>query len=62
MLFGEDASQVRYGNIPQTMCALHNAVISLLRISGYAKIAWALRYLAAHPEQVLKLIGIDTKN
>ena len=62
MLFGEDASQVRCGSIPQVMCALRNAVISLLRTSGYTEIAYSLRYFAAYPEQALKLIGIDTEN
>ncbi len=62
MLLGEDASQVRCGSIPQVMCALRNAVISLLRTSGYTEIADALRYFAAQPEQALKLIGINTDN
>ena len=44
------------------MCALRNAVISLLRTSGYTEIADALRYFAAQPEQALKLIGINTEN
>ena len=62
MLFGEDASQVRCGSIPQVMCALRNAVISLLRTSGHTEIAYALRYFAAQPEQALELIGINTEN
>ncbi len=51
MLFGEDASQVRCGSIPQVMCALRNAVISLSRTSGYTEIAYSFRYFAAHPDK-----------
>lgn len=62
MLFAEDASQVRCGNIPQVICALRNAVLSLLRTSGNTGIAYALRHFAAHPDQALKLIGINLEN
>ncbi len=53
-----DNLSIRYG----IMCALRNAVISLLRTSGYAEIAYSRRYFAAHPEQALKFIGRDTEN
>ena len=62
MLFGEDASQVRCGNIPQVMAALRNAVISSLRTSGWTEIAYALRYFAANPKQAIELIGINIDN
>ena len=62
MLFGEDASQVRCGNIPQVMATLRNTVISLMRTSGYTEIAHTLRHFAANPEQALKLIGIKVDN
>lgn len=55
---GEDASQVRVGNIPQVMVAFRNVALSLLRREGYTNIAKARRYFAANPKQALKLIGI----
>ena len=55
---GEDASQVRVGNIPQVMVAFRNLALSLLRREGYENIAKARRYFAANPKQALKLIGI----
>ena len=54
--FGEDASQVRCGNIPQVMAALRNTVITLLRISGYTKIEKAQRFFAARPWQALEIL------
>lgn len=56
MLLGEDASQVRCGNIPQVMAALRNTVLTVLRISGYTKIAQAFRFFAARPTEALKII------
>ena len=54
--FREDASQVRCGNIPQVMAALRNTVITLMRISGHAKIEKAQRFFAAHPWQALEIL------
>ena len=63
VLFGEDASQVRCGNIPQVMAALRNTVLTLLRICGYTHIAQAFRFFAAHPTEALKIIqNIETDN
>jgi predicted transposase YbfD/YdcC len=56
VLLGEDASQVRCGNIPQVMAALRNTVLTLLRICGYTHIAKAFRFFAAHPTEALKII------
>ena len=56
VIFGEDASQVRCGNIPQVMAALRNTVLTLLRVSGHTQIAKALRFFAAHPWKALKII------
>lgn len=56
MIFGEDASQVRCGNIPHVMAALRNTVLTLLRTSGYTKIAEALRFFATRPTEALKII------
>ena len=62
VLFDEDASQVRCGNIPQVMCALRNATISLLRTSGNTEIAYAFRYFAAKPKEALMLLGANIDN
>jgi predicted transposase YbfD/YdcC len=56
--FGEDASQVRTGNAPQTMAALRNTVISLLRLTGVTNIAKALRHNGRNPDRPLQLLGI----
>ena len=56
VIFAEDASQVRSGNIPHVMATLRNTVLTLLRISGHTQIAKALRFFAAHPWDALKLI------
>jgi predicted transposase YbfD/YdcC len=56
VLLGEDASQVRCGNIPQVMAALRNTVLTLLRICGYTHIAKAFRFFAARPTEALKII------
>lgn len=62
MFFDEDASQVRCGKIPQVMCALRNATISLLHTSGNAEIAYAFRYFAAKPTEALTLLGANIDN
>ena len=54
--FGEDASQVRCGNIPQVMVALRQTVLTLLQVSGHTQIAKALRFFAAHPWEALNII------
>ena len=56
VIFAEDASQVRCGNIPHVMAALRNTVLTLLRISGHTQIAKALRFFAAHPWKALDII------
>ena len=56
VIFGEDASQVRCGNIPQIMAALRNTALTLLRVSGHTQIAKALRFFAAHPWQAFDII------
>ncbi len=43
IMFDEDRSQVRRGNIPQVMVALRNTTIGVLRWAGYRKIAKAGR-------------------
>lgn len=56
VIFAEDASQVRCGNIPQVMAVLRNTVLTLLRVSGYTQIAYALRFFAANPWDALNII------
>jgi predicted transposase YbfD/YdcC len=60
--FGEDASQVRSGSIPQVMAALRNTVVGLLRQTGAANLAAARRYYAANPAAALALLGIVVDN
>lgn len=60
--FNEDHSQVRCGSIPETMAALRNTVIGLMRLAGETNIAAACRRLAARPWATLALIGIPTDN
>ena len=60
--FGEDASQVRSGSLPQVMAALRNTVIGLLRQTGAPNLAAARRYYAANPAAALALLGILVEN
>ena len=54
----EDASQVGSGAAPQVMAALRNAVLGLLRQTGAANIASALRHYSYKPPATLALLGI----
>jgi predicted transposase YbfD/YdcC len=49
MDFDEDRSQVRTASGPRIMASLRNLVITILRLSGAASIAAALRYHARGP-------------
>ena len=60
--FGEDASRVRSGSLPQIMAALRNTVIGLLRQTGAPNLAAARRYYAANPAAALALLGITVDN
>ena len=59
--YDEDRSQVRCGSIPQTMAALRNLAISLMRTAGEPNIAAACRRFAAQPWAALALIGIPAR-
>ena len=59
--YDEDRAQVRCGSIPQTMAALRNLAISLLRLAGETNIAAACRRCAAQPWAALALIGIPAR-
>ena len=55
--FGEDASQVRVGSVPQVMAAFRNTALALIRLSGKTNVAAARRRFAAQPHLALKLLG-----
>jgi predicted transposase YbfD/YdcC len=55
--FDEDRSQLRVGTSHHLMALLRNLAISLLRISGWASIASALRFFAAQPHEALALLA-----
>ncbi len=55
--YDEDRSQVRTGNGPRAMCSLRNLAIALVRSCGWPGIPTGLRHYAAHPQEVLSLIG-----
>ena len=56
----EDASQARSGAAPQVMAALRNAAPGLLRQTGAANIAAALRHYSYKPLETLALLGIPS--
>jgi len=56
MDFDEDRPQVRTGSGPRIMASLHNLVITILRLTGAASTAAALRYHARRPGRPLRTI------
>jgi predicted transposase YbfD/YdcC len=54
---GEDACQVRAGNAPRVLASLRNAILNLMRCSGWNNISDALRHYAAKITHALGLIG-----
>lgn len=57
---GEDASQARTGSGPQTMAALRNTVLALLRNAGWTNIPATYRHVAWHPGEPRRLLGIPS--
>lgn len=55
--FGEDASQLRKGRLPQIMAALRNWAISIIRLLLFRFIPEGLDYLTARPLEALALVG-----
>jgi predicted transposase YbfD/YdcC len=55
--FGEDASQVRKGSLPQMMAALRNCVINLFRLHHFRYIPDGFDFFAARPFDALTAIG-----
>ena len=58
---GEDAGQAYRGHPPQTLAALRHAVLTLLRVAGWTRIADALRHYAAHLDETLAFIGVPAR-
>jgi predicted transposase YbfD/YdcC len=56
MDWDEDRSQVRTANGPRVMASLRNLAITILRLTGEASIAAALRYCARRPGRPLQTI------
>jgi predicted transposase YbfD/YdcC len=56
--FDEDRSQVRTGSSPQTMAAMRNIAISLLRLAGWTNIKQATEKMSRRLDQVLTLLGV----
>ena len=54
---GEDGCQVHTGHAPQALAALRNAVLVLVRKTGWKNVADALRYYQNHVGKALELIG-----
>jgi len=55
--FGEDASQVRRGALPQVMAALRNCAINLIRCHHFQFIPDAFDYFAVHYFRALDTVG-----
>jgi predicted transposase YbfD/YdcC len=54
--FDEDRSQVRTASGPRVMASLRNLAVTILRLSGAASIAAALRHHARQPSRPLQTI------
>jgi len=55
---GEDGCQMHTGQAPQALAALRNAVISVLRRTGWQNIAAGLRHYSTSLQDALQLIGV----
>ena len=56
VVYDEDRSQVRTGNGPRVMASLRTLAITILRLTGHASFAAALRYHARQPGRPLQTI------
>ncbi len=54
---GEDAGQVRKGSAPQTLAALRNGLVNLLRALGWTNLADALRHDGAFAHRAVQLLS-----
>jgi predicted transposase YbfD/YdcC len=57
--YGEDASQIRTGNGPQTMATLRNLTIAIMKMAGHHNIAAATRHHARDATRTLATLGIS---
>lgn len=60
--FGEDASLVRTGKIPQVLAVFRAMAITRFRADGVTNIARETRRLAAQAQDCLRLLGLATDN
>lgn len=58
--FSEDASHIRSGHAPQTMAALRNTAITLMRLLGFNGTAPTLRHFAAHPARAVAVLALPS--
>ena len=56
VVFGENASPVRCGGIPQVMAAMRRMAMTVLRFAGYTAIAKATHFFASKPKLAVNLI------
>jgi predicted transposase YbfD/YdcC len=56
--FGEDASHIRAGFIPEVMAICRNAILSLLRVWGYASVKLARECFELNPAKALGLLEL----
>jgi predicted transposase YbfD/YdcC len=57
--YAEDASQTRTGSGPQTMAALRNLAIAILKTTGHTSIAAACRHHARDATRTLATLGLS---
>jgi hypothetical protein len=56
VIYDEDRSQIRTASGPRVMATLRNLAISILRLTGHACIAAALRYHTRRPDRPLQTL------
>ena len=56
VVFAEDASRARKGNLPHALAALRNTALTVLRFNGHTKISEKIREFAANPILAVNLI------
>jgi predicted transposase YbfD/YdcC len=56
--YGEDASQIRTGNGPQTMATLRNLTTAIMKTAGHRNIAAATRHYARDATRTLGILEI----
>ena len=56
MDFDEDRSQIRTAAGPRILASLRNLAIAMVRLTGHASVAAALRYHARRPGRPLQTI------